>query len=358
MAIRVFQARAVERKPLASQWYDMALGGAAVGGRQACWRCTSSTPAGGFYMPAPSTHLRSRQDPGPQPGHHRPRSAPPGRRRLPRAPPDSQHRLHDAARDRRGTRGMGNVPGGVALPARPRPGRSTARRGRGHQPGRLCAQHQGPRGHRDPRDRCRAAVQRCPGRTPAGRTGARPGGQVGLLVPLLLVVMLGYLVGLAGEISQPPAAAQNQQLTSWLAARHLHTGLSGYWESNVVTLTSGGRVQIRLVNAYGGRLVPSTFEGKAEWYDPHRNTANFVVLFPGVASIAALPRSRPCWRRSASPREPTTSVPTPSWSGIRICCANSARPGDVKKAKAALGDHQSDRDPNLCRPLNWANTVN
>ena len=33
----------------------------------------------------------------------------------------------------------------------------------------------------------------------------------------------------------------------------------------------------------GGRLIPSTFESKAEWYDPDRNTANFVVLFPGVA---------------------------------------------------------------------------
>ena len=51
-------------------------------------------------------------------------------------------------------------------------------------------------------------------------------------------------------------AAQNQQLTSWLAARHLHTGLSGYWESNVVTLTSGDRVRIRPVARAGGRLTP------------------------------------------------------------------------------------------------------
>ena len=64
-------------------------------------------------------------------------------------------------------------------------------------------------------------------------------------MPLLLLVLLGYLAGLAHEISQPPVAAQNQQLTSWLEARHLHYGLSGYWESNVVTLTSGDRVQIR-----------------------------------------------------------------------------------------------------------------
>ena len=104
------------------------------------------------------------------------------------------------------------------------------------------------------------------------------------LAPLLLVVLLGYLAGLAREISQPPAAAQNQQLTSWLAARHLHTGLSGYWESNIVTLTSGDRVQIRQVKPYGGRLVPSTYESKADWYDPDRNTANFVVLSPGVVA--------------------------------------------------------------------------
>ena len=32
-----------------------------------------------------------------------------------------------------------------------------------------------------------------------------------------------------------------------------------------------------------GRLTPSTFESKAGWYDPDRNTANFVVLFPDVA---------------------------------------------------------------------------
>jgi hypothetical protein len=105
-------------------------------------------------------------------------------------------------------------------------------------------------------------------------------------VPLLLVVLLGYLAGLAREVSQPTVAAQNQQLTSWLLASHLRTGLSGYWESNVVTLTSGDRVQIRPVVVSGGRLTPSTLESKADWYDPHRNTANFVVLFPGVDEYA------------------------------------------------------------------------
>jgi hypothetical protein len=101
------------------------------------------------------------------------------------------------------------------------------------------------------------------------------------LMPLLLVVLAGYLAGLAHEVSKPPAVAPTQQLTSWLLARHLHTGLSGYWESNIVTLTSGDRVQIRQVKPHDGRLVASNYEAKASWYDPDRNAANFVVLAPG-----------------------------------------------------------------------------
>jgi hypothetical protein len=101
------------------------------------------------------------------------------------------------------------------------------------------------------------------------------------LMPLLLVVLVGYVAGLAHEVSKPPAVAPSQQLTSWLLARHLHTGLSGYWESNIVTLTSGGRVQIRQLKPHDGRLVASNYEAKASWYDPDRNVANFVVLAPG-----------------------------------------------------------------------------
>jgi uncharacterized membrane-anchored protein len=38
---------------------------------------------------------------------------------------------------------------------------------------------------------------------------------------VLLVVLAGYLAGLGYELAQPSAPAQNQQLTSWLAAHHL-----------------------------------------------------------------------------------------------------------------------------------------
>jgi hypothetical protein len=112
------------------------------------------------------------------------------------------------------------------------------------------------------------------------------------LAPLLLLVLLGYLAGLALELSQLPADAQNQRLTSWLAARHLHSGLSGYWESNVVTLTSGDRIRIREVTPSGARLTPSGRESKAQWYDPGESTANFVVLSPGTAGYPGFIREQ------------------------------------------------------------------
>ena len=103
------------------------------------------------------------------------------------------------------------------------------------------------------------------------------------LVPLLAIVAFGYLVGLVHEISQPSVPPQNQRLESWLAAHDLHTGLSGYWESNVVSLTSGDRVRVRQVAvAPDGRLIISNIESDLAWYDPARNSANFVVLTPGV----------------------------------------------------------------------------
>jgi hypothetical protein len=103
-----------------------------------------------------------------------------------------------------------------------------------------------------------------------------------VLGPVLAVVFCGYLAGLGWELSHPSAPAQNQQLTSWLQAHHLRTGLSGYWASNVVTVTSGEQVSIRPILAQGGRVVPKATLVDGAWYDPNRSSANFVVLFPGI----------------------------------------------------------------------------
>jgi hypothetical protein len=104
------------------------------------------------------------------------------------------------------------------------------------------------------------------------------------LAPVLLLVLAGYLGGLIYEVAQPSVPAQNQQLASWLAAHHLRTGLSGYWEANVVTLESSGTVQIRALTVSGGRVVPYATEYEPAWFDPHLASANFVVLTPSTAT--------------------------------------------------------------------------
>jgi hypothetical protein len=97
----------------------------------------------------------------------------------------------------------------------------------------------------------------------------------------LLIVLAGYLGGLGYELTQPPAPAQNHQLTSWLATHHLSSGLSGYWEANVVTLTSGDRIHVRQLTEAGPRLIRYDWNSEAAWYDARSQTANFVVLAPG-----------------------------------------------------------------------------
>ncbi len=112
------------------------------------------------------------------------------------------------------------------------------------------------------------------------------------LLPVLAIVAAGYLAGLGREISRPPAPAQDQQLTSWLAARHLRTGLSGYWEANVVTLASGGQVRIWPVTTSGGRVAQGRWESNTAWYDPRRSRATFVVLFRGVPGYQGFTSAR------------------------------------------------------------------
>ncbi len=120
----------------------------------------------------------------------------------------------------------------------------------------------------------------------AGRELARPLTAIRLarraLLPALGVVLVGYLAGLGLEITKPAVPPQAQQLTSWLEHHHLGTGLSGYWESNVVTLTSGERVAVHLVDPGSGVLTRGRSEVNAAWYDPARSSADFVVLFPGI----------------------------------------------------------------------------
>jgi hypothetical protein len=124
-------------------------------------------------------------------------------------------------------------------------------------------------------------------------SAARP--TAALVTGALALVGAGYLAGLGHDVTQPVPPTQAQRLTAWLEAHHLTDGLSGYWESNVVTLISGDRVRVRLVEIGHGlrtsrgtvsaMLTPGVRESDSAWYDPAHATADFVLLSPGSAAF-------------------------------------------------------------------------
>ena len=109
----------------------------------------------------------------------------------------------------------------------------------------------------------------------------------------LLVVLAAFIISLVQVVAQPPVPAQDAPLASWLAAHHLRSGLSGYWQASGTTLENDG-VRIRPLAQAGGTIVSGDWEAQSGWYSPARQQANFVVLtdsgpggsmFPSPASL-------------------------------------------------------------------------
>jgi hypothetical protein len=115
------------------------------------------------------------------------------------------------------------------------------------------------------------------------------------LTPALALAATGYLLSMGHVIAQAPAPAQGSQLAAWLSAQHLTYGLGGYWQANVITLQTGGRVCVRAVVDDGAVLSRDAWEAEPAWYDPARHQADFVVFSqagPGTPPPGFLARVR------------------------------------------------------------------
>lgn len=86
-----------------------------------------------------------------------------------------------------------------------------------------------------------------------------------------------YIALLPLSLLRPPAPLPESGLTTWLEARGLDHGLAEYWGANVVTVESGGTVQIRAVSNVNGKLGPYYWNTNTRWYSG-RGYANFVVI--------------------------------------------------------------------------------
>jgi hypothetical protein len=110
------------------------------------------------------------------------------------------------------------------------------------------------------------------GRLLAGPLAAR------WLRPALAGLLACYAIALGYGAAQPPVADSEQPVVGWLEAHHLSTGLGAYTEANLITLDSGGRVAIRTVTWRSSGAVPRAYESEMSWYDPRLSYANFVVM--------------------------------------------------------------------------------
>ena len=88
---------------------------------------------------------------------------------------------------------------------------------------------------------------------------------------------LAALVPLAAAATRPPLRPATAPLAAWLEARGLRYGIAGYWDASVVTLQSGGRVQIRAVDIKGTKIAVPGWETDSLWYLASRHDARFVV---------------------------------------------------------------------------------
>jgi hypothetical protein len=107
-----------------------------------------------------------------------------------------------------------------------------------------------------------------------------------LLTPLLGVGLACYLAALAYNDTAPVQAPLHVDLADWLDAHHLTTGLAPYWESNITSLDSGGRVRLAPLKPGGASANP--YESDSAWYNPAVSRANFVVTVSSPAWDASL----------------------------------------------------------------------
>ncbi|HYS03121.1 MAG TPA: hypothetical protein VET82_12310, partial [Candidatus Eisenbacteria bacterium] len=118
------------------------------------------------------------------------------------------------------------------------------------------------------------------GRMVAGSLGRARLGRVRLTPVLaggLAGVLACYLAALGYGAAQSPVADSQQAIIPWLEAHHLTHGLGTYAESNLITMDSGGHVEIRDVAWRSAGDLPRHFETKSSWDDPRYSYANFIL---------------------------------------------------------------------------------
>jgi hypothetical protein len=105
------------------------------------------------------------------------------------------------------------------------------------------------------------------------------------------VAELGY------DTTWPAVQPSQQAVAAWLVAHHERDGLAGYWQAASTTVTSSGQVLVAAVTlpaapaagrSAAARAVAYRWESSADWYQPARHDATFVIAVTNQAAAAGL----------------------------------------------------------------------
>ncbi|HEY6787090.1 MAG TPA: hypothetical protein VI365_07240 [Trebonia sp.] len=107
------------------------------------------------------------------------------------------------------------------------------------------------------------------------------------LFPLAVAASRPHIGPATGPAPGDPGNEQTAPLTAWLEGHGITYGVSGYWDSSIVTLQSGGRVAIRTIDlgpkpdGHGLHAYVRPWETNALWYDPARHDARWAIADVG-----------------------------------------------------------------------------
>jgi hypothetical protein len=107
----------------------------------------------------------------------------------------------------------------------------------------------------------------------------------------LNVAELGYAA------TWPGVQPSQQTVAAWLVGHHERHGLAGYWQAASTTVTSGGQVLVAGIMLPAAPVAgrPTTdqavayrWESSADWYQPSRRAATFVIAVTGPGASGGL----------------------------------------------------------------------
>jgi len=96
---------------------------------------------------------------------------------------------------------------------------------------------------------------------------------------LLAAGLAAYLAFLCYDGTLPLYGKYYQPVANWLVAHNMRDGLALYWQSDVMTLATDGRVTVAPVTLDNGGAAYH-WESKAGWFDPGTRYANFMITVP------------------------------------------------------------------------------